>query len=63
MNIFFGSELAIATVISGAEKYPVCKYVGQHVSVLGVFVCALADLMLRPCPGEAAASASNCEKR
>jgi len=38
-----GIELAIATVISGAEKYPVCKQVGQFVSVLGVFVCALAD--------------------
>jgi hypothetical protein len=38
-----GSELAIATIISGAERYPVCKQVGQHVSVPGVFVCALAD--------------------
>jgi energy-converting hydrogenase Eha subunit E len=38
-----GSELAIATAISGAERHPVCKHVGQHVSVLGVSVCALAD--------------------
>jgi hypothetical protein len=38
-----GSELAIATAISGAERYLVCKQVGQHASPLDVFVYALAD--------------------